>query len=114
MALGARAGGAADAVDVVRRVHRKVVIDDELYPLHVDTARGDVGGDEYAIFAVLKPFESFTPLRERTVAVNLRRRVSHRSDGAHDALRAVFGAGEYERRARVITENFFKQASLVL
>src|SRR3989344_6047258 len=109
MALGARAGGAADAVDVVRRVHRKVVIDDELYPLHVDTARGDVCGDEYAIFAVLKAFESFTPLRERTVAVNLRRRVSHRSDGAHDALRAVFGAGEHERRAGIITKDLLQK-----
>src|SRR3989344_739151 len=97
-----RTGGAADAVDVIRRVHGKVVIDDELYSLHVDTARGDVGRDEYAILSAFESFQRFTPLRERTIAVNFGGSVPHGSDGAHDALCAVLGAGEYERRAGII------------
>src|SRR3989338_9312667 len=109
MAFGARAGGAADAVDVIGGVHRQIVIDDELYPLHVDTARCDVGGDEYAIFSAFKPFQRFTPLRERTIAVNLCCRVSNRSDRAHDAFRPVLGAGEYESRAGIITKDLFQE-----
>src|SRR3989344_1836796 len=109
MAFSTRTCGAADAVDVIRRIHRQVVIDDELNPLHVDTARGDVGGDEYAIFAAFKPFQSFAALGKRTIAVNLCCRVSHRSDRAHDALGAVFGAGEYERRACIITKDLFQE-----
>lgn len=38
MTLGTGARGTTDAMYVIGGIHRKVVIDDELNPLHIDTA----------------------------------------------------------------------------
>ncbi|OCC07233.1 hypothetical protein A3Q37_06966 [Streptomyces sp. PTY087I2] len=51
-ALGARAAGAADAVEVGLLVLRRLVVDDVGHTLDVDTARGDVGADQDVDLAV--------------------------------------------------------------
>src|SRR3989440_11314800 len=52
-----RAAGAADAVDVVFRDVRQVVVDDVRQRLDVEAARGDVGGDEHLQLAVLEALQ---------------------------------------------------------
>src|SRR5690606_12662682 len=51
-ALGARAAGAAEAVEVGLLVLRRLVVDDVGHTLDVDTARGDVGADQDVDLAV--------------------------------------------------------------
>jgi hypothetical protein len=46
LALGTDAGGAADAVDVVLGVLREIVVDDVADALDVETAAGDIGGNQ--------------------------------------------------------------------
>ena len=54
MARGAGAPGAADAMHVIFRVVRKIVVDDELDTFYINAARGDVRRHEHAIFAILE------------------------------------------------------------
>ena len=56
-AFGARAAGAADAVDVVLGDVRQVVVDDVRQRLDVEAARGDVGRDQHAQLVVLEALE---------------------------------------------------------
>src|SRR6476659_6423763 len=42
---GVCAAGASDAMDIILRVHREILIHHMRYPIHVDAARGDVGGN---------------------------------------------------------------------
>ena len=52
--LASRAAGAADTVDVVLGIVRKVVIDHDLKIVDVDAARGDIGGDKELELGVLE------------------------------------------------------------
>src|SRR6266508_5707482 len=65
----ARAAGAADAVDVVFRDVRQVVVHDVRQRLDVQAPRGDVGGDEHLQLAVLEALQSLHALRLALVAV---------------------------------------------
>ncbi len=96
MAGGAGARGAADAVDVILGVVRKVIVQNEFDPLHVDAARGDVRGDEDTIFAVAEPIERFAALAERAVGVQFGGGVTERAHTRGDLLRAMFGARKDE------------------
>ncbi len=53
-AIGAGAAGAADAVNVIDGRARQVVVDDGGEVLNVDSARSDIGGDQYVDGAVFK------------------------------------------------------------
>ena len=66
----ARAAGAADAVDVVFRDVRQVVVDDVRQRLDVQAPRGDVGGDEHLQLAVLEALQGLHALRLALVAVD--------------------------------------------
>jgi hypothetical protein len=50
-------------MDVILRHVRQFVIDDERHVLDVETARGDVGGDEDLQLAVLERREGFETCR---------------------------------------------------
>src|SRR5467141_2933903 len=65
-----RAAGAADAVDVVFRDVRQVVVHDVRQRLDVQAARGDVGGDEHLQLAVLEALQGLHALRLALVAVD--------------------------------------------
>ena len=43
-----RAAGASDAMDVILRVHREIVIHHVRDPIHIDAARGDIRGHQHA------------------------------------------------------------------
>src|SRR3546814_18070757 len=69
--LGARAPGAADAVDVIVGMPGRVEIEDVADALDVEPARGDVGGDEDVDLTALEQIEFGEPLRLFHVAVDL-------------------------------------------
>ena len=69
-ALAAVAAGAANAVNEILRDLGQIVIDDVGDVLHMDTARGEVGGDEDPDAALLKRRQCGHALRLRAVAVN--------------------------------------------
>ena len=48
VADGVRAAGAADAMDVILRVHREIVVHHVRDAVHVNAARGDVRRHEHA------------------------------------------------------------------
>ncbi len=66
----ARATGTADAVDVVLDVEREVVVDDELDVRDVQTAGGDVRGDEDLAAAGLELVEGPVAILLRAVTVD--------------------------------------------
>src|SRR3546814_19819014 len=61
---GARAPGAADAVDVIVGMPGRVEIEDVADALDVEPARGDVGGDEDVDLTALEQIEFGEPLRQ--------------------------------------------------
>ena len=73
VANGVGAPGAADAVDVILDVHRKIVVDDMRDAVHINAARGDVRGDKHTHCARLEIFQCFQPLVLRTVGMQCSR-----------------------------------------
>ena len=69
----ARAAGSSDAVDVIRRLLGKVIVDNKADVFDVDTSSSDVRRYEYLVFMLFETVESFTPLAQATVRVDLRR-----------------------------------------
>ena len=63
------ATGAADAMDIVLRVLRDVVVDDMAHSGDVDTARSDVCGDHDFVFSGFESAERFDALVLRAVGV---------------------------------------------
>ena len=56
------AAGAADAMDIIFRMLRHIVIDDVTDAGDVEPARGNIGRDHHLVFAALESFERFDPL----------------------------------------------------
>jgi hypothetical protein len=67
VADGMRATGSPDAVHVILRVHREVIIHDVRNTVDVDTARRDIGGNEHAHGAGLEILQRAQPLILRTI-----------------------------------------------
>ena len=74
--LASAATRATDAVRVVFDGVRQLVVDDEIDVFHVDTATGDVGGDENVEITSLEPAQGLFALVLRFAAVYGRARVS--------------------------------------
>jgi hypothetical protein len=83
-----------NAVDVVFGLIGQVVVDNDADFLDVDSAGGDIGGDEESEFAVLEPFESSSTLGKRTVRVNLSGAVTHIANGFSKFPCAMSGSGK--------------------
>ena len=56
-AFGAGARGAADAMDIALGLGGQLVVDDVSHALHVDAARGEIGGDQHAGTAAAEVLE---------------------------------------------------------
>ena len=53
------AAGAADAMDIIFRMFRHIVVDDVTDAGDIESARGDIGRDHHFVFAALETFERF-------------------------------------------------------
>ena len=72
----AGATGAADAVDIILRVFRQVVVDHQRNVVDVDAAGGDVGGDHHLLSAFAESLEDLDPLLLRNVSGEYRHLVA--------------------------------------
>ena len=69
VAAGLGAAGAPDAMDVILGMLRHVVVDDVADVGDVESARGDVRGDEHLEFAVAKTFQRLLAFALRAVGM---------------------------------------------
>ena len=114
-AVAAGAGRAADAVDIGIRHFRQVVVEDMADAGDVDAARGDVGGDEDADFAVTEGLQGALALALALVAVD-------RGDGIFlfrqvlgQLFRRVLGAHEHHGlRLRIVVQRLLQKLGLVV
>ena len=113
-ALRACTAGAADAVDEVVRGVGQIVVDDVSDVLDVDAARGNVGGDQHAVLAVLEALEGGGALRLAAIAVDDVSVVAELLELLRDAVGAVLGAREDEERALFFAEHLVEQAELLV
>ena len=102
------ASGAADAMDKVLGHLGKIEVDDMRHVGYVDAAGGYVCRHEHAVAALGEAAQRGVALGLRTVAVNLRCRVSAADQPACYTVRAVLGAYENEETACLGTEQVFE------
>src|SRR5690606_26318398 len=99
-AVLARAGRAADAVDIGFRHIGQLEVHHVGDLVHIDAARGDVGGDQNAQLAVLEGFKRALALRLALVAVDGAGLDAARLQIGRDLVGAVLGLGE-DQAARI-------------
>src|SRR5262245_61094137 len=87
----------ADAVDVVRRRGRDIVVDDVCDQINVDSPRGYVGRDQHFATPVLETTQRRFALRLRAVGMNAVHPMPARGEHAREALGAAPGASKYQR-----------------
>jgi hypothetical protein len=89
----------ANAMHISLRHIRQIEIDDVTDTVHVNTARGDIGGNEYASFALAKCGKHALTLVLRFVAVDGVCREPGPDQATHDLVGAVFGSGDLPSHA---------------
>ncbi len=99
-ALAAGAAGAADAVDVVLGVVGQLVVDDQVDVIDVETARGDVGGDQHLDGAVAEVAHDALAHDLVEVAVQAVGGVAAADQGIGDVVHRLLGVGEHDAEAR--------------
>lgn len=88
------ASRSADAMDVILRCVRVVVVDDVLHILDVETACGNVGGDQDVGAAVAEALQHVIALVLALIAVNRVRLVTFALDDLQDVLDLLLGLHE--------------------
>ena len=106
--------GAADAVHVVFGIIRKVVIQNQLNPHHVNTSRGNVRRHQHAIFTRLKAVQRFATLGQGTVGMNLRPARAHAPHSPRQPLRAEFGSAEHQHCSVIFRKQFIQKTILLI
>ena len=91
-----RAARAPDAMDVVLGMLRDVVVDDMADVRDVQSARGDVGGDEHLEFTFTKTFQRLLAFLLRAVGMQNGHRMIRALEQTCNAIRAVLCAAENE------------------
>ncbi len=92
-----RTAGAADAVDIILRVLRDVVVDDMAHSSDVDTARSDVCGDHDFVFSGFESAERFDALVLRAVGMQDGDGMVVGAEFFGDLVGTVLGAAEDDR-----------------
>src|SRR5471032_994698 len=95
-ALGASTARAADTVHIVFWNVRQVVVHHVWQLIDINTARGDVGGDQHLQGAILEFGQRARAGRLALVAVNGQRADTVRAQLFHQLVGAVLGAGKYQ------------------
>jgi hypothetical protein len=100
IALSAGARRAADAMHVVRRILRQIVVEDVADVGNVQTARGDVRCNEHSQLAFVEIAQEFQAFVLRHVARKRLGMKAIRPEYALEPLRHAFGVDEDHRAAR--------------
>jgi hypothetical protein len=99
---GARATGAADAMHVTLGFYWNIEVNDVTDAVHVNAARGDIGGHQDARLASLESIERALALALVLVSVNGGSINPRANQALHDAVGAVLGACEDHHAGHVI------------
>jgi hypothetical protein len=99
---GARATGAADAMHVALSFYWDIEVNHVTDAVHVNAARGDIGGHQDARLASLESIERALALALVLVSVNGSGVDSRANQALHDAVGAVLGACEDHHAGHVI------------
>ncbi len=102
VAGASRATGATDAVDVGLGVGGDVVVEDVADPLHVEPARGHVGGDQDVEAAVTQLVDGAFALGLGDVAVDRRRREAPGAQALGEHLGGLLRADEDDHALEVL------------
>src|SRR5207247_6146160 len=92
--------GTAGAVQVVLRIAGRVDVHDQRYAVHVDTARGDVGGDEPPGTPLAELGERAGPYRLRLAAVQRACPYPLLGELPDETVHGELGADEHDGPAR--------------
>ena len=115
IARRARPRGAPDAVHVVLRVLRHVVVEHVAYVRDVQAARRDVGRDERGQLAVVELAQHAHALALRHVARHRRGHDAVRAQQAFEPLGEALGVDEYERAGgRALAQQVDEKRRLLL
>ncbi len=106
IAHGGGAAGATDAMHVIVRRHRDIVIDDVGHAGDIDAAGGDVGRDHHFVLTVFETLEGGGALTLTAVAVQHGDCVAGFLEAQGDFVGAMFGARENEDAVEI---GFFQQ-----
>src|SRR5918995_479433 len=105
-----RASGAADPVHVIFRMMRHIEVDNMADLRHVDTARGDIGGDHHLVTAVAKAIQRVLALALSSARMENRDGMSLLMELTHYPIGAVLGATENQDLIVVgAPEQFFQK-----
>ncbi len=108
-AAASRATGTTDTVHVGIGLQRQLVADHGREILDVQSARGDVGGDQHAGAAVGEAHEHLVALALLDVAVQAEHRESARRELPFDVLRVVLRVAEHQRGFRAADAQQMRQ-----
>src|SRR5438477_3041487 len=93
-----RAARAPDAMDIILRLHREVVVHHVRNPIDIDAASGNVGRDQDPHRARLKIFQRPQPLILRTIRMDRARLNPAAFKTPRDLVRATFCPRENQHR----------------
>jgi hypothetical protein len=98
IADGVCATGASNSMHIILRVHWEIVIHHMRDPIHIDAARGDVGGDKDADRSRFEIFQGTEPLVLRAIGMDRSRFDSAAFETASDPVGAALGPGKNQNR----------------
>src|SRR5438105_308974 len=109
IADGVRAAGASNAMDIILRVHREIVIHHVRNPIHIDAARRDVGGDEDTDGAGFEILQRTEPLVLRAIGMDRSRFSSTAFETASDLVGATLSPANNEHSVELRIAQEMKQ-----
>jgi len=95
-------------VDVILGVIGDIIVYNQLNPFDIDTTRGDVGGNQDAVFPLFEAFQGLSPLGKGTVGVDFGGTVIHSAYSAGNSLGAEFRPAKDKDRSAVLLECFLE------
>jgi hypothetical protein len=95
---GVCAAGASDAMDIILRVHREIVIHHMGDPIHIDAAGGDIGGDEHPHGARFEILQRAEPLVLRAIRMDGSRFNSAALQPTRNSVRSMLGPRKHQDR----------------
>src|SRR6185369_8729950 len=97
------AASAPDSMNVVLRVLRNVIVNDVAHLGDIQTASGDIGGDQHLETAVPKTIQGLFALALGAVGMQHRDRVVIALEQARDSVGAIFCSAENDYRVVIDT-----------
>src|SRR5262245_43747405 len=96
-------------MDIIFRVHREIVIHYMRDPIHINAARGDVGGNEDADGARFEILQCTEPLVLRAIGMDGSRSDSAAFEATSDFISTMFGPDKNKNSVELLIAQEMKQ-----